>query len=129
AARLSPTLLGSGMVTGDFLRPAYIKAQFTVEVTQRRIRLGQDFLQPRNYWCGTALQNRLVNLCFQGLGKVCGRVDRRKDRRGPRQIAFGLCDSSLFREGIEVIRCDIENLIKLSQRFGETTEHDIGQGM
>src|SRR5215471_629132 len=30
-----------------------------------------------------------------------------------------------MRKGIEVIRYDIENLIKLSQRFGETTKYGI----
>ena len=33
----------------------------------------------------------------------------------------------LYREGIHVVRYDIENLIKLSQRFGETTKSDIGK--
>ena len=44
AARLSPSFLGGGMVTGYFLRPAQPKAQFAIDVTQRRIRLGQYFL-------------------------------------------------------------------------------------
>src|SRR5205823_13774287 len=41
AARLSPTFLGDGMVAGNFLRPAQPKAQFAIDVTQRRIWLGQ----------------------------------------------------------------------------------------
>ena len=44
-----------------------------------------------------------------------------------RQIALGLCDTRLKRESIHVVRCNIENLIKLSQRFGETTKVDIGK--
>ena len=40
--------------------------------------------------------------------------------RGPRKVAFGLCDSSLSHERVHVVRCDIENLIKFSQRFGKT---------
>ena len=44
AARLLPTFLGGGMVAGDFLRPAQPKAQFTIEETQRWIRLGQYLL-------------------------------------------------------------------------------------
>ena len=49
-------------------------------------------------------------------------MERSEQRRRPRQIALGLCDSRLVHEGIDVVRCDIENLIKLSQRFGETTK-------
>src|SRR5437870_9521714 len=56
-------------------------------------------------------------------------MQRSEERRGPRQIAFGLCNSRLLHEGIHVVRCDIENLIKLSQCFGETTKDDIGKRM
>ena len=49
-------------------------------------------------------------------------MERSEERRSTRQIALGLCDSRLEREGIHVVRRDIENLIKLSQRFGETTK-------
>ena len=49
-------------------------------------------------------------------------MQRSEERRGTRQVAFGLCNSRLFREGIDVVRRNIENLIKLSQRFGETTK-------
>ena len=45
-----------------------------------------------------------------------------EQRSSTRQIALGLCDSRLCSECIDVVRCDIENLIKLSQRFGETTK-------
>src|SRR5215472_9143835 len=50
----------------------------------------------------------------------------REERSGARQIALGLCNTRLFREGIHVVRCDIENLIEFSQGFGETTKTDIG---
>src|SRR5205807_6691739 len=50
-------------------------------------------------------------------------------RSSPRQIALGLCDSRLCHERIQVVRCNIENLINLSQRFGETTKRDIGKGL
>ena len=73
------------------------------------------------------LQDRLVNLCFQSLGEVGGRAERSEERRGPRQIALGLCDSRHFRDAIHIVGCDIENLIKLSERFGETTKVDIGK--
>ena len=68
----------------------------------------------------------MVHLCFQGLVVVGTRVERSEERRGTRQIALGLCDRRFFREGIEVVRCDIENLIKLSQRFGEEPEYNVG---
>src|SRR4029450_6618225 len=51
--------------------------------------------------------------------------DRGEERRGTRQIALSLCDSSLCCEGGDVARHDIENLIKLSQCLGETTKLDI----
>ena len=44
-----------------------------------------------------------------------------EESRSTWQIAFGLESSSLEDERVDVVRCDIENLIKLSQRFGETT--------
>src|SRR5205814_9814574 len=73
-----------------------------------------------------ALQDCLVNLCFQSLIEVGGRAERSEKRRGPRQVAFDLCDSRLVRERIDVVRRDIENLVKLSQRFRETTKTLIG---
>src|SRR4029077_19170696 len=63
-ARLSPTFLRTSMIAGDFLRPAQPNAQLTIEITQRWIRLGQYFLQPRNDLDRPTLQDRLVNLCF-----------------------------------------------------------------
>ena len=77
-------------------------------------------------WRRLALQDRLVNLCFQSRGVVGSRMQRGEKRSSPRQITLGLCDGRLEHEGIEVVRHDIENLIKLPQRFGETTKHDIG---
>src|SRR6058998_164865 len=75
--------------------------------------------------CRATLQDRLVNLCFQRLG-VFGRwVNRGEERGGPRQIALSLCDSRLCREGVDVVRHNFENLVKLSQRFGKTTKLDI----
>ena len=76
--------------------------------------------------CRAALQDRLVNLCFQGAGVVGVRMQRREQRSGMRQVALGLCNTRLFREGIHVVRYDIENPIELSQGFGETTKTDIG---
>src|SRR5256886_5726643 len=53
-------------------------------------------------------------------------MQRSEERRGAREVALGLCDSRLFHEGIHVVRRNIENLIKFSQGFGETTETEIG---
>ena len=50
-----------------------------------------------------------------------------EQRRRTRQVALGLCDSCLRHEGVDVVRCDIENLIKLSQCFGETTKVNVGK--
>ena len=75
--------------------------------------------------CRAALKDGLVNLRFQGLGVVGLRVERSEERASTRQVSLGLCDTSLAREGVQVVRRDIENLIKLSQRFGETTKKGI----
>src|SRR5207249_11347875 len=77
--------------------------------------------------CGAALQNRLVSLAYHGAGVIGVRMQRSEERRGPRQIAFSLCDTRLCGECVQVIRCDIENLIKLPQRFGETTKCHVGK--
>src|SRR5207244_3691222 len=63
----------------------------------------------------------------QGRGVVGRRVERSEERSGTREVALRLCDTRLFREGTDVVRCDIENLIQLSQRFGETTKTNIGK--
>ena len=49
-----------------------------------------------------------------------------EERSSPRQIALGLCDTRLYYKSVQVVRCNVENLIKLSQRFRETTKTDIG---
>jgi hypothetical protein len=87
--------LGGRLIAGDFLRPAQPKTLFAVEVTQRWIRLGQYFFQPRDYRCRLALQNRLVHLCFEGAGVVGVWMERSKEGRGTRQVAFGLCNNRL----------------------------------
>src|SRR5438093_8687007 len=73
-----------------------------------------------------ALQDRLVNLCFQRARFVGAWVKWSEKRGSPRQITLDLCDRCLERNRIDVVRCNIENLIKLSQRFGETTKGGIG---
>ena len=74
----------------------------------------------------TALQDGLINLCFQGLGVAGSRTERSQQCRSARQIAFGLCDSCLSRERIDVARCDAKKLVKLLQRIMETTTTDLG---
>src|SRR5205814_7003345 len=86
AARLLPGFLGASMIACDFLRPAQPKAQFTIQITQRWVRLGQYFLYPSDHWFRAPLQNRLVNLCFQRLSEVGGRTERSEERRGTRQV-------------------------------------------
>jgi hypothetical protein len=54
-------------------------------------------------------------------------VQRGEECRGPRKITLGLVDIRLCGECIQVVRGDVENLIKLSQRFGKTTKIDIGK--
>ena len=54
-------------------------------------------------------------------------MERSEKRRSSGQIALGLCDSRLCHEGIHVVWCDIENLVKLPQCFGKTTKADIGK--
>ena len=74
----------------------------------------------------TAFKDCLVNLCFHGPRVVGTRVERSEERRGTRWVALGLCDSRHCHHGVDVVWRDIENLIKLSQRFRETTKSDIG---
>ena len=71
-------------------------------------------------------QDRLINLCFQGLGIGGPRAQRSEKCRSARQIAFGLCDSCLGRERVDVARYNAKNLVKLSHRFAEPTMRDIG---
>ena len=52
-------------------------------------------------------------------------TQRREERSSTRQITLGLCDSRLERERIHVVRRYVEDLIKLSQCFGETTKYGI----
>jgi hypothetical protein len=40
-----------------------------------------------------------------------------------------LCNTRLLRKGIQVVRYNIEHLIKLSQRLGETTNYHVGLGV
>ena len=56
-------------------------------------------------------------------------MQRIEQRSSTWQIAFRLCDGRLHCKGIHIVRCDIENLIKLSQCLGETAKMEIGKGM
>src|SRR5437868_4975159 len=46
--------------------------------------------------------------------------------RRSRQVALELRDGRLLRQGIHVVRYNIQNLINLLRRFWETTTVDIG---
>src|SRR4030095_7111885 len=74
-------------------------------------------------------QNGLVSFYFPR-AKVMGvRMQRSQKRSSSGQIALGLRDTGLDHRGVNVVRCKIENLIKFSQRFGETTYNDQGKGV
>jgi hypothetical protein len=64
-------------------------------------------------------------LCFQRIGAVGTWILWSEECSGTREIALGLYDSRLIRERIRVVRRDVEDLIKLSQRFWETTKDGI----
>src|ERR1700730_15477470 len=67
----------------------------------------------------------MINLGFQRARVVGIWMNWSKECSSPRQIAFSLCDSCLTGERIHVIRCDIENLVKLPHRVGEPTKTEI----
>src|SRR4029077_4533618 len=54
-------------------------------------------------------------------------MQRREQDRSTREVASALCDTRLCNKCVHVVRYDIENLVKLSQRFGETTKVHIGK--
>ncbi len=73
----------------------------------------------------TALENRLVNLLFQSLDEIGVGIERSQERSSARQVAFRLCNSRLFRQGVDIVRRDVENLIKLPQRFWKAAKCGI----
>src|SRR5436190_16817252 len=56
-------------------------------------------------------------------------MQRSQQRSSPGQIALGLRDTGLDHGGVDVVRCEIENLIKFSERFGEATYNDKRKGV
>src|SRR5204863_8784381 len=56
-------------------------------------------------------------------------MQRSEECGGPRQVPFDLCDNCFRHERVHVVRCDIENLVKFSQGFGETTWALVGLGV
>src|SRR2546428_3995200 len=52
-------------------------------------------------------------------------MQRSEERSGARKVTLGLCNRCLWREGIRVVRRNIQSLIKLSQRFGETAKEFV----
>src|SRR5215468_6371408 len=76
-----------------------------------------------------ALQDSLVNLCLEVLEVIDRDVERSQQRRGTLQVALCLLDSRLLHQDILVVWRNIENFIKLSQRFRKTTKTNIGDRM
>ena len=67
-------------------------------------------------------------MCFQRGGVIGGRDEaepRSAEARGKSPSAWAI--AAFQRQGIHVVRRNIENLIKLPQRFGETTKEKIGK--
>src|ERR1044072_9485915 len=56
-------------------------------------------------------------------------MERSGEWGSPRKIALRLCDARFLRKRIQVVRYNIEHLIKLSQRLGKTTHYHVGLGM
>src|SRR5215813_11172417 len=52
-------------------------------------------------------------------------MQRSEERCCSRQIALGLCDTRLERNGSNVVWCYIKNLIKLPQCFREATKSHV----
>src|SRR5262249_48681642 len=104
-------------------------AEFTIVITQRRIRVGKHFAQLSDHFRRATFQDCLVNLYFQGTGVVGGRMQWREERTSTHQIALSLCNAGLLRKGVDVIRNNIEHMIKLSQRFRETTYYHVRLSM
>src|SRR5207249_1368859 len=50
----------------------------------------------------------------------------REERARAGKIALSLCNTGLLRKGVDVIRNNIEHLIKFLQRFLETTDYHVG---
>src|SRR5437899_603857 len=53
----------------------------------------------------------------------------REERTGAGKIALSLCNTRLLRKGVDVIRNNVEHLIKFPQRFRETTDYHVGLRM
>ena len=49
-----------------------------------------------------------------------------EERTSARKVALGLCNTGLLRKCVDVIRNNIEHLIKFPQRFRETTDYHVG---
>ena len=56
----------------------------------------------------------MVNLRFQHECVIGAGVKRGEKRRGPREVALALCDSSPDSKSVDVVRCNIEDLIQLA---------------
>src|SRR5205807_5332203 len=84
------------------------------------------FPESRDDWPRGALQNHLVRLCMQCTGGI---FNPSQNRRGSGEVPLRLCDGRFCYKRVCIVRCDIENLIKLSHRVRETTKRDIGMSV
>jgi hypothetical protein len=75
------------------------------------------------------LKDALVGNLFPSSRVAGSRLDLSEKRRSSRKVAFGLGNGRLFHQGVNVVRHDLQNLVELPERFGETPQRDIELGM
>src|SRR6266498_2216875 len=56
-------------------------------------------------------------------------MQRSEECGSPRKVALRLCNTRLLPNGVQVVRYNIEHLIKLSQRLGEATNYHVRLGV
>src|SRR4026209_449100 len=76
-----------------------------------------------------ALQDRLINLCFQSARIASGRMQRSEKCRCARQVALGLRIGRLLHKNIQVVGYNIEDLVQLSERIRKLPAYAIGLRM
>ena len=71
----------------------------------------------------------MVSNLFPSSRVAGSRLDLSEKRRGSGQVAFGLGNRRLFHQGVNVVRHNLQNLVELAERFGETPKGDIELGV
>src|SRR5207244_12828141 len=92
-------------------------------------RFGEYFRSLRSGGCRAALRSAWVTLCLHECGVLGRRVERRENSSGTRKIALSLRDTGLHSERVHIVRHNVQNLINLPQRIGETAKEDVGKRM